>query len=202
MTRHTATYAPPAGLDDAQLMARVQRDDQEAFGILYDRLSRRAYAVALGSGHDRARADDVVQEAFASIWRSRAGYRPDRGTVSAWMVSTVRHRAIDALRANGRHDRRRSSDEGVEERFEASGDVAQDVVERQQAAQLRTLMVRLPDAQREVLTLAYFGELSATEISRELELPLGTVKGRIRLGLQRLRDEMALDEQFAGITLN
>lgn len=171
-------------------MARVQRDDTNAFSVLYDRFSRRAYAVAMASGHDRSRAEDVVQEAFISVWRNRSAYLPDRGAVSAWLLTNVRHRAIDAFRKQDRHDRRSTFGEADEERVAASGDLERDVAERAQAAQLRGLMMKLPDAQREALALAYFGELSVSEISRQLELPLGTVKGRIRHGLHRLRGEV------------
>lgn len=181
------TAARVAELDDANLMLRVQADDPEAFGALYDRFGSRAYRVAYAIARDSSRAEDVVQEAFLSIWRSRASYQPGRGAVVAWVLGTVRNRAIDSGRRAGRHDNRRSDDERIEETLQAPGSLEQTTVERDQAARLRGALAELPDAQREVIALAYFGELSTSEIAGELALPMGTIKGRMRLGLQKLR---------------
>ena len=177
--------------DDAELMRRVQNDDADAFAALYDRLFVRAYRIAIGIAHDRTRAQDSVQDAFLSVWRSRAAYQPQRGPVAAWVMGTVRNRAIDSLRRNGRHDEKRASGEHIDEQLQAPGDLEQRVAERDQAARLRGLLDKLPDAQREVIALAYFGEMSTSEIARELTLPLGTVKGRMRLGLNALRSRVA-----------
>lgn len=174
--------------DDAALMARVQADDPFAFAALYDRFGRRAYTVAYMVSRDRSRSEEIVQEAFLSVWRARAVYTPRRGTVAAWLMGTVRHRAIDALRRHHRHDHRRADGDGIDDSLEAPGDVEEEVVERDEAARLRSTLARLPDAQREVITLAYFGQLSTSEIADELSLPLGTVKGRMRLGLTKLRN--------------
>ncbi len=176
---------------DARLMRRVQADDPEAFGALYDRFGARAYRVAGTTTRDATRVEDIVQEAFLSVWRSRARYRPAYGSVGGWIMGIVRNRAIDAHRRHGRHDRRRASDEGLEERLAAVDDVEASAGERDTAAQLRATLARLPAAQSEVIALAYFGELSTTEIADELALPLGTVKGRMRLGLDKLRRELA-----------
>ena len=174
---------------DAALMRRVQADDQAAFGALYDRFGTKAYRVAFSVARDRPRAEDIVQEAFLSVWRSRAGYRPELGTVVGWIMHTVRNRAIDSLRRNGRHDDRRApgGDQEIDDRLIAPGSVEDTVGERDQAARLRRTLARLPAAQRDVIALAYFGELSTSEIARQLSLPLGTVKGRMRLGLDKLR---------------
>ena len=175
-----------AGLDDARLMQHVQADDARAFGALYDRFSPRARAVACGVARESL-ADDIVQEAFLSIWRARASFRPELGDVGAWIMGTVRNRAIDSLRRQGRHDSRRAHVDDSEVWLQAPGDVENETTEREQAARLRTTLARLPAGQRDVITLAYFGELSTTEIAAELSLPLGTVKGRMRLGLIKLR---------------
>ena len=182
----------PVGQDaDAALMRRVQADDPDAFAMLYDRFAARAYGVAFSVGRDDARAEDVVQDAFLSVWTARQRYRPERGTVVAWILGTVRNRAIDSLRRNRRHDDRRAGLDMIEERVPAPGNVEEEAGERDQAAQLRSTLARLPAAQRDVITLAYFGELSTIEIAEELALPLGTVKGRMRLGLHKLRaDEL------------
>ena len=180
------TAAPEPGADVA-LMSRVQADEPGAFDELYDRFGTDAYRVAYGMTRNGARAEDVVQEAFLSVWRHREGYRSDAGSVRGWLMGTVRHRAIDALRLHGRHDTARSDEEGADERVQAPGDVADAVCERDEACRLRTALAGLPEAQRDVITLAYFGQCSATEIADELSLPLGTVKGRMRLGLAKLR---------------
>ena len=185
MTGARAPVAPGA-LDDAQLMLRVQAGDSDAFDALYDRFASRAHALARAVGRD-AHADDIVQEAFLTVWRSRAAFRAERGTVLAWVMGTVRRRAIDSVRGQGRHDRRRAGEDDMEERLPASGSVEEDVADRDQAARLRETLARLPAAQRDVITLAYFGDLSTSEIATELSLPLGTVKGRMRLGLCKLR---------------
>ena len=181
------TVVGSQSLDDALLMRRVQIDDAEAFGALYDRFAGRAYGLALNIAHNDARAQDVVQDAFLSVWRSRASYRPERGTVNSWILGTVRNRALDSLRRNGRHDTRRAPGEGIAEQLQALGDLEHTIAERDQASRLRALLATLPDAQRDVITLAYFGEMSTSEIARELSVPHGTVKGRMRLGLTRLR---------------
>jgi len=177
--------------DDAELMRRVQNDDADAFAALYDRLFVRAYRIAIGIAHDRTRAQDSVQDAFLSVWRSRAAYQPERGSVVGWVMGTVRYRAIDSLRRNRRHDDQRASGEHIDEQLHAPGDLERGVAERDEAARLREVLDKLPDAQREVIALAYFGELSTSEIARELTLPLGTVKGRMRLGLNALRSLVA-----------
>lgn len=182
---------PSAHETEPELMARVQADDTEAFGMLYDRLASRALRVAHAVGVDRDRAEDAVQEAFLSIWRGRCGYRSDRGDVHTWALGIVRNRAIDSLRRNGRHDRARDGREDLAAELPALGLVADDTADRDEASRLRALLAALPLAQREVIALAYFGELTHSEIAQELALPLGTVKGRMRLGLEKLRSQIA-----------
>lgn len=178
-----------AALSDEELMRRVQADDLDAFSALYDRFARRVYSVVHAVARDHARAEDAHQEAFLSIWRSRANFDAGKGSVSAWMLGTARNRAIDSYRHHRRHDERRASDDWAREHAPAPGDVEHGVTERDQAARLRDALSRLPEAQRHVIALAYFGELSATEIADRLSVPLGTVKGRMRLGLEKLRCE-------------
>ena len=180
-----------ADLADAQLMRRVQAGDAEAFGALYDRFVSRAYGLARAIGR-ASDADDIVQEAFLSVWRGRSAFRPERGTVLAWVMGIARNRAIDSLRRQGRHDRHRADAE-MAERLRVPGDVEDDIIGSEQAARLRSTLARLPPTQRDVIALAYFGELSTPEIAAELSLPLGTVKGRMRLGLVKLRSPVAED---------
>ncbi len=185
----TGAKAPVAEISDEDLMRRVQGDDPDAFNALYDRFARRVYRVVLSVARDAGRAEDAHQEAFVSVWRSRATFDPGRGTVSSWIMGTARNRAIDSIRSHRRHDERRADDAWITENVPAPGDLTDGVAERDQAARLRGALARLPEAQSNVIALAYFGELSATEIAVRMSLPLGTVKGRIRLGLEKLRDD-------------
>jgi RNA polymerase sigma-70 factor (ECF subfamily) len=175
--------------DDGLLMAQIQSGSTDAFEGLYDRFCVRAYRVAWSVCRDDGPAEDAVQEAFISIWRNRGEYRPKRGSVAAWLLSVVRHRAIDIARHNGIHTKHRASENPIQF-ASALSDVAEQVVARAEAASLRVLLERLPDAQREVITLAFYGQLTHAEIAAQLRLPGGTVKGRMRLGLQKLRADI------------
>lgn len=173
-------------LDDGALMGAVSAGSVEAFEQLYDRFCNRAYGVAYSVCRDEARAQDAVQEAFVSVWTSRTSYRPQRGSVAGWLLTVVRYRAIDVVRRNGNHAAHRASDDRLDER-PAPDDVSATVIERDTADRLRASLARLPAEQQEVITLAYYGQLTHTEIATQLRLPPGTVKGRMRLGLQKLR---------------
>jgi len=172
---------------DVQLMARIQHGDPDAFRVLYDRFGARAYRVAFAIARDASRAEDVVQEAFLSTWRHCALYRPERGSPQAWVLGIVRNRALDALRHHGRHDSRRVGAEQLDDRVWDAPSVEHLVARLDEAERLRHVLAQLPDPQREVIALAYYGQLSAAEIAGALALPLGTVKGRMRLGLMKLR---------------
>lgn len=181
------SVAAMSELSDADLMDRVQADDTDAFEALLERYEARARRVARTTYFGSASTDDVLQDAFLGVWRSRATYRADRGSVSAWVLGVVRLRAIDAWRREARHETRREHRDGAAEDVPDALDIEVAVGERESAAALRAALTRLPDAQRDVIVLAYFGELSATEIASRLSIPLGTVKGRMRLGLDKLR---------------
>lgn len=183
----TRAAGPAHGVADAALMVRVQAGDDDAFNALYDRFAPRAYGVAYAIARDIPLAQDIVQEAFLSFWRSRARYRPEEGTVASWLLGIVRNRAIDGLRRQGRHDSRRAG-EYVEGQVAATDDVPETIGDRDRATRLRAALDRLPAAQRDVIALAYYGELTHTEIASRLDLPEGTVKGRMRLGLAKLRE--------------
>jgi RNA polymerase sigma-70 factor (ECF subfamily) len=175
--------------DDTQLMAQIVSGSREAFEGLYSRHHRRAYKVALSVCRDHDRAEDAVQDAFAAIWRGGDKYEPRRGAVAPWLLSLVRYRAVDVARANSRHETRRALEASLETRV-AAGDVIEAVVADDDAADLRARLARLPALQLEVITLAYFGELSHSEIATKLGLPTGTVKGRMRLGMHKLRADV------------
>jgi RNA polymerase sigma-70 factor (ECF subfamily) len=178
-----------ATLADEEMMHLVQDGDPRAFELLYDRHGGASFSLAYRMVGDRVNAEDISQEAFLSIWRSRARYQPDRGSVRTWVLGIVHHRAIDALRRNLVHDKRRASAEGIEERHEAPERERTDVVagRREEARHVRDAIGELPDEQTRVIELAYFGGFSHSQIADMLEMPVGTVKGRMRLGLEKLR---------------
>ena len=175
--------------EDRQLMSAVSAGNVEAFGQVYDRFCNRAYGVAYSVCRDEGRAQDAVQDAFLALWTSRASYRPERGTVAAWLLTVVRYRAIDLARRDGNQRADLGGDDRLRQ-FAASDDVSATVIERETASRLRAALGRLADEQQEVITLAFYGQLSHTEIATQLRLPPGTVKGRMRLGLQKLRSSM------------
>ncbi|GAC1320049.1 MAG: sigma-70 family RNA polymerase sigma factor [Thermoleophilaceae bacterium] len=179
--------APGQPPDGNELMRRVQVGDADAFALLYDSLAPAAYRVAWSICKDEDRANDAVQDGFLSIWRCRASYRAERGSARAWAMTVVRNRSIDALRRDRSLDRHRVDGDGVAERLHAKDNVEDEAIDRDQAEGLRDLLTTLPLAQREVVALAYFGGLTHSEIATHLALPAGTIKGRMRLGLDKLR---------------
>ena len=178
-------------LADEEVMHLVQQGDPRAFELLFDRHGGAAFSLAYRMLGDRANAEDVSQEAFLSIWRSRLRYQADRGSVRTWVLGIVHHRGIDALRRNLVHDRRRSSAEGIEERFEAGERTDVEVARREEARNVRAALEALPPEQVRVIELAYFGGFSHSKIADMLDMPIGTVKGRMRLGLDKLRHQLA-----------
>ena len=178
-----------SALHDDQVMAAVKAGSIAAFNVLYERYCDRVYRVARSICRDDGRAQDAVQEAFISIWRTRANY-DDRRTVAPWVLTVARNRAIDVARRNETHAVRRAGDNRLED-VPAAGAIAKQVVANDQARDLLSALAKLPDAQREVITLAFYGQLTHTEIAAHLNLPLGTVKGRMRLALDRLRQDIA-----------
>jgi RNA polymerase sigma-70 factor, ECF subfamily len=185
-----STVAGFRGSDDAALMKQIESGDADAFGELYDRYGNRAYRIARSVCRDHGRAEDAVQEAFVSVWRSRSPYVPQRGTVATWLLTGVRYRAIDIIRRDANHARHRAGEDALALRQAPGESVVDGVVSRADDTDLHGLLQRLPDAQRKVILLAYYGELTHREIAAELGLPAGTVKGRMRLGLQKLRADL------------
>jgi RNA polymerase sigma-70 factor, ECF subfamily len=179
---------------DEDLMARAQADDTEAFAQLYDRHASRAFRVARAVCSDPGRAEDAVQEGFLAIWRNRASFRPHTGTFQAWSMKIVRNRAIDSSRRLASRPPLQKADREEERPPDAGASPIspQDaVLARSERKALLDSLRRLPEAQAEVIVLAFYGELSHSEIAAQLNLPAGTVKGRMRLGLEKLRTEMS-----------
>jgi RNA polymerase sigma-70 factor (ECF subfamily) len=169
---------------DAALMARVAVGDAAAFDELYRRHGHRALMLARKLCSSRELAEEVAQEAFISLWRGAHAYKPAAGTVSTWLSSMVRNRAIDAWR--------RASVRPIEvEAFDEGPDQLRGASYAEPAAPERavalSLIADLPAAQKEAVFLAYFGDMTHAEIASHANAPLGTVKGRIRLGLEKLR---------------
>jgi RNA polymerase sigma-70 factor (ECF subfamily) len=181
-------------LADEEVMQLVQRGRPNAFELLYDRHGGAAFSLAYRMVGSRAAAEDVTQEAFLSIWRSRLRYEPARGSVRTWVLGIVHNRAIDALRRNVVQERRRADFEGVAEQREAPERTEVEAARRQEATSVRSAIGELPDEQSRVIELAYFGGFSHTEIAEMLGTPVGTVKGRMRLGLEKLSRSL---ESFA-----
>jgi RNA polymerase sigma-70 factor (ECF subfamily) len=177
-------------LADEDLMPLVRRGEANAFEVIYERHSGAAFSLAYRMCGTRAQAEDVVQEAFLSMWRSGARYDRARGSVRTWMLGIVHNRAIDSLRRSVVHDRRRASDEGIEERFEARERTEVEVARLDEAQEIRDALQTLPAEQCRVIELAYFGGFTQTEIADMLETPIGTVKGRMRLGLEKMRAQL------------
>jgi RNA polymerase sigma-70 factor (ECF subfamily) len=177
-------------LADEDLMQLLRRADPDAFAVVYERHASAAYALAYRMTGTRGAAEDVTQEAFLSVWRSGARYDRARGSVRSWVLGIVHHRAIDALRRGKIRDRPQLDDAGAAERVEAAERTDVEVARREEASTVRRAMEMLPSEQVQVIELAYFGGFTHTEIAEMLSTPIGTVKGRMRLGLQKLRLEL------------
>jgi RNA polymerase sigma-70 factor, ECF subfamily len=169
-------------------MALVQRGDARAFEAIYDRHGSAAFSLAYRIAGNRTAAEDIVQEAFLAVWRSSVRYQPERGSLRSWLLSVVHNRAIDFLRRSLVHSRRQVAADGLEERKAAPELTDVEAFRRQEALTVRSAMERLPSDQLRVLELAYFGGFTHSQIAELLGEPLGTVKGRMRLALEKMRD--------------
>lgn len=173
-------------------MAIVDRKEAAAFEVLYDRHGGAAFSLAYRIVGSRTAAEDVSQEAFLSIWRSNARFDRARGSVRSWVLSVVRNRAIDALRRGSGHAPQLDhDDDGVIEAKAADDRTETEAIRRETSRELRGALNQLPDDQSQVIQLAYFGGFSHSEIAEMLSMPLGTVKGRMRLGLEKIRAHLA-----------
>lgn len=170
---------------DAELLEGIAHRDEASLAALYDRYHLLAFSLALRVVNDRGRAEDVVQDAFLAVWRKGASYATARGSVKTWLASIVRNRAIDIVRA------RRESDADDEAVLLALRDTGPGILEQVAAgmdrAAIRQAVARLSVEQRQAITMAYFEGRSHSEIAELTGLPLGTVKSRVRLAMQRLR---------------
>src|SRR4051812_10482845 len=185
-------------LADEDLMQLVRRGDTSAFEVVYDRHATAAFSLAYRMTGTRNVAEDVVQAAFLSLWRSGARYARTRGSVRTWVRGIVHNRAIDALRRSMVHDRRRASDEGIEERLESGDRTDVEAARRDEAREVRSALATLPPEQSRVIELAYFGGFRPQEVAPLPDTPIRPREGRRRLGLQKMRGELnGLAEAFA-----
>jgi RNA polymerase sigma-70 factor, ECF subfamily len=179
-------------LADEDLMPLLAEKDPHAFEVFYDRHGGAAFSLAYRIVGDRSAAEDVTQEAFISIWRSGAHYDRARGSVRAWTLGIVRNRAIDALRRqSGKAPKLDFDDEAALEQRAAPELTEEEALQRESSRELRGALSELPDEQSKVIELAYFGGFSHSEIAEMLSMPLGTVKGRMRLGIEKIRTQLA-----------
>ena len=179
-------------LADEDLMTLIERRDADAFAVVYDRHGGAAYSLAHRIVGDSAIAEDVTQEAFISVWRSGARFDAARGSVRSWLLSVVRNRAIDFLRSRaGKAPKLTFDDDSVLEQRPARERTEEEALQRETSAELQGALGKLPGEQSKVIELAYFGGFSHSEIARMLNLPMGTVKGRMRLGLEKIRGDLA-----------
>ncbi len=172
-------------------MQRIQADDIRAFEALYDRYSAQTFGVARGICGSSHRAEEAVQEGFLAVWRSRSRFDPARGSARPWLFTVIRHCSFDVMRRTRRDDGRREYDDDTLGDLLAPDSVEKDAEQHDEADRVRRSLLELPVAQREVIVLAYFGGLTHTEIAARLQLPAGTAKGRMRLGLQKLRADQS-----------
>ena len=178
----------PDTVSDSELLRRIANRDRPAFELLYARYARAVYGLALRRLGDRDRAEEAVQETFASVWRSAGSYRSDRGAGASWLYAVARNAIIDRFRLRGdpvaEVPETASMDDGPAESVE-TGWVAWRV---------HRAVEDLPPAEREVLELAYWSGLSQSEVASFLNIPIGTVKTRTRSGLHRLADLLESEE--------
>lgn len=179
------------------MLAAAARGDQKAFSQLYDRLSGPLYSLALRMLGDAADAQDALQDVFLQIWRRAGAYDPAQSSVFSWAVLMTRSRVIDRLRARGRRlrvlvDPRDEGNETVASDASAGESAADNVNRNDETARVRSVLNQLPSDQREAIELAFFSDLTHHEIAQRLNQPLGTIKARIRRGLLRLKERIAV----------
>lgn len=176
-------------------MVLVQHDDERAFRLLYERHRRLALLVAERVSHDRGRAAEAVQEGFLAIWRGRAGYVRARGNFRPWLLGVVHNRAVDATRRSRVHSPEASASDSLLASIASADCTWGAVLDSDRAMTLRAAVDSLPPSQRETIELTFYGGLSHTQAARALDVPAGTVKGRVRLGLDRLRHVPTVAQQ-------
>lgn len=179
--------------DDVALIRRICDSDEAALGALYDRWSRSLYSLVAHLLKDSDEAEDVVEETFWQAWRKASSYEPSRGAVSTWLLTIGRRKALDRIRAKRRHrEEPIGRDRIIADMASPELDPSQDAEGSELRIHVAAALKALPAEQREVLELGYFNGLSQTEIADLTDQPLGTVKTRMRLGMQKLREPLSM----------
>jgi RNA polymerase sigma factor (sigma-70 family) len=196
----TRVRRPEDAEGDADVLRRIRGGDPRAVDDLYERFRRPAFALARRILADDALAEDVLQEVFLSVWRDPSAYQRGRGSVAAWLLAMVHHKAVDAVRREESQRRRQASagEELVLEAPVAARDVEDDVWTRAVSEQVRTALGGLSAPQREALTLAYYGGYTQREVAALTGTPLGTVKTRMLAGMRRLEQELGAVPEATG----
>ena len=180
-----------APLTKEELLGRVAMGDQSAFGDLYDQIAPRVLGLVKRLLIDHAQSEEVVQEIFLEIWQSATRYEPARGGASTWIMTMAHRRAVDRIRSS-QAGRDRDTKIGIRDLAVAYDHVAETVEVRIEHERVEKAMTRLTQLQRQAVSLAYYGGYTHSEVASMLEIPLGTVKTRLRDGLIRLRDELGV----------
>ena len=178
---------------DADLVAAVATGDQDAFATLYDRYCRQAYSLARRVCVDPEFAEEAVQEAFLAVWREPGRFDPGRGGFASWLLTLVHHRSVDVVRRQASHRKRNllGADEIVDQAMPSEAGADEKAITSVVGGLVRQALGQLSAEQRQVISLAYLGGYTQTEVSSITGLPLGTVKSRTFAGIKRLRDLLA-----------
>ena len=177
-------------LDDRELVVRLVAGDIRAFEAIYDRHCAQVFGLAMYVTRRQRAAEEATQDTFLNLWRSPGRYDPSRGTVETWLLTLVRNRSIDWLRHEARHARDVEIDDAIVGRLEAAERTDEQAATREESRHARQLLGCIPTEQRQVIELAYFKGLTQAEIAVKIGIPLGTVKGRQRLGLTKMHQQL------------
>ncbi len=174
---------------EAELLARIKVGDHRALAELYDLYGSIVYSFAVRILRDTATAESVVQEVFLTVWRKAEQFQPERGSFCTWLLTVTRNKAIDAARSSSKRESRYVSVSLEPAVYEApvTSDPLSSAIQSEQREVIRRALGEIPDEQKLPIYLSFYGDLSHQEISEKLAVPLGTVKTRIRLGLEKLR---------------
>jgi len=183
--------ASPAVVSREELLARVALGDQDAFADLYDQTASRVLGLVQRLLVDHAQSEEVTQEVYLEVWQTAPRFAADRGSAITWILTMAHRRAVDRVRAS-QASRQRDLRIGVRDHVDGYDDVAEQAEIRLENIKVERALGRLSEAQREAVTLAYYGGLTQREVSERLGVPLGTVKTRLRDGMIRLRDELGV----------
>ncbi len=184
-TQRGSTSSPPT---DSELVALIARGEATAFAALYDRYSSILLGLLIRILRNHTEAEDVLQEAFLTVWQRAADYREERGQVFTWLVTIARNRAIDRLRFNDTRDR--ITQVAVRELNFTTASTERIAIERERCEIIENVLAEMPEKQRESLRLSFFEGLSQSEIAKRLGVPLGTIKTRMRAGLRKLHETL------------